>query len=397
MHMETKQDIFNEYKEKYFKARSEKRGGRAVLTQILDIVCEVTKMHRKAVVRKFNHLQTREPTTPEGRGRRVYYTPDVTAALKQVWDAGAEVCGELLHPIINEYVDIFIRDRDWHHSDSATGKLRSMSEGTVKLRVGTFMKARRTGKGVSSTSPSLLKHLIPIFHGDWSEKPPGSGQIDTVVHCGPTLIGDMAYTLNYTDVPTLWVVLRAQWNKSQEATHQGLSYIRDVLPWLLIYVHPDTGSEFINWFLKKWCDLVGIDMERSRPGKSNDNMHVEERNGHIVRKWIGYPRLDCREAVTALNCVYEVLNPYLNHFVASRRVIEKYEVNGRWKKRYEKVAKTPYQRVLAHPGISEEVKEKLRQEHALLNPAVLRKEIEKRIRHLYAVQRKQGATKVGVG
>ena len=92
-------------------------------------------------------------------------------------------------------------------------------------------------------------------------------------------------------------------------------------------------------------------MTRGRPNHSNDNMHVEERNGHIVRKWIGYQRLDCVEAIDALNAVYAVLCPYLNHFVASRRVIEKYEVDGKWKKRYEKVAKTPYQRVLENEHI----------------------------------------------
>jgi hypothetical protein len=349
-------------------------------------------MGRKSAIRKFKHLQTKEPTKEERRGRPRYYTNDVTAALKQLWIAGGEVCGESLHPMINEYIDILVRDNDWNHSDEATGKLRAMSQGTVKIRAELFMKAGRTGKGVSATSPSPLKHLIPIFHGDWSQKPPGSGQIDTVVHCGHTLVGDVVYTLNYTDVPTLWVLLRAQWNKGQVATRESLSLIRDRLVWPLLYVHPDTGSEFINWHLKLWCDsdAVKIDMGRSRPGHSNDNMHVEERNGHVVRRWIGYIRLDCPETVEALNAVYDVLNPYLNHFIASRRVIEKYEVNGKWKKKYEQVAKTPYQRVLAQEGVSEEHKETLRQEHVLLNPAVLRKEIENRVKALYDLQKKQG-------
>ena len=103
-------------------------------------------------------------------------------------------------------------------------------------------------------------------------------------------------------------------------------------------------------------------------------------------------RFDCEEAVDALNDVYAVLNPYLNHFIPSRRVIEKFEVNGKWKKKYEKVAKTPYQRVLEHPGISNEVKEKLQLEHAKLNPAVMKKEIDRLKAILYDVQRKHGKT-----
>jgi hypothetical protein len=119
-------------------------------------------------------------------------------------------------------------------------------------------------------------------------------------------------------------------------------------------------------------------------------MHVEERNGHVIRKHIGYVRLDCKEAVDALNNVYAVLSPYLNHFVASRRVLEKIEVGGKWKKKYEKVAKTPYQRVLGNEHITEEVKNKLKREHEKLNPAVMKKEIDRLKTILYDIQKKHG-------
>ena len=392
MTMETKQEIFERYKKEYFKARSKKRGGRKRCGEILNIVCDVSKMHRKAAIRKFSTIQTDDPSKVENRGRTLYYTPDVTAALKDIWDASNGLCGELLHPLIKEYFNILERDKLWKHSDEATGKLLAMSAGSVKERVSHFMRVKRKGRGFSSTSPSQLKHIIPIFHGDWSNKPPGTGQIDTVVHCGHTLAGDMIFTLNYIDVPVLWDILRAQWNKGQIATQESLAYIKSMLPWSMLEVHPDTGSEFINWHMKGWCDTKQIDMSRSRPNHSNDNMHVEERNGHIVRKYIGYIRLDCKEAVDALNDMYAVLCPYLNHFITSRRIIEKFEVNGKWKKKYEKVALTPYQRVLVHPDISEEVKEKLRIEHAKLNPLTMKQEIDRLIKILYDVQRKHGNT-----
>ena len=390
MNMETKKQIFERYKKEYFKVKTIKNGGRKMLTKILDTVCEVTGIQRKSAVRKFSRLQTRDSCGEETRGRPLRYTQDVTVALKEVWEAGGEVCGELTKPIIMEYVLIFQRDEMWNHSDEATGKLMAMSEGTVKSRVGGFMKARRKGRGFSSTSPSALKHIIPIFHGDWSKKPPGTGQVDTVAHCGHSLVGDIAYTLNYTDIPTLWIFLLAQWNKGQVSTQESLSLIKDNLPWNLIFIHPDSGSEFINWHLKGWCDTNNIEMTRSRPDHKNDNMHVEERNGHIVRKWIGYARLDCEEAVLALNDVYAVLCPYLNHFAASRRCVEKIEVNGKWKKKYEKTAKTPYQRALEHPDILPDVKERLRNEHEKLNPSVMKKEIERLKTILYDVQRKHG-------
>jgi len=390
--METQREVFARYKKQYFKARALKRGGKKLLTAILNTVCEVTGLQRKAAIRKFSRLQMKRSSGEESRGRPLYYTPDVTAALKEVWEAGGEVCGELLHPMMQEYILIFKKDRMWKHSDEATGKLCAMSEGTVKVQVGKFFKVRRKGRGFSGTSSSALKHIIPIFHGDWNKKSPGTGQLDTVVHCGHSLIGDLVYTLNYSDIPTLLVLLRAQWNKGQHATQENLSHIQSALPWKLIEVHPDTGSEFINWHMKKWCDTNNITMTRSRPNHKNDNAHVEERNGHIVRKWIGYVRLDCREAVDALNDMYAVLCPYLNHFVASRRCIEKIDVKGTWKKKYEKVAKTPYQRVMEHPDIPDTNKEKLRRKHEKLNPAVMKKEIERLKTVLYDVQRKHGAT-----
>jgi hypothetical protein len=389
MKMEAKNEVFYRYLKEYLKLRRQ-LGKRTELSAVISTIESVTGMGRKSIIRRLRNLQLRDPAQAEHRGRSVYYTPDTTAALKEVWETGSEVCGELLHPMVSEYISILIRDKLWKHSDEATGKLLSMSMGTMKNRINKFLKIRRKGRGVSSTSPSLLKHIIPIFHGDWSQKLAGTGQIDTVVHCGHSLRGDLVFTLNYIDVPTLWDILRAQWNKGQVATQESLLHIKEGLPWPLLEVHPDTGSEFVNWHMKGYCDTNDIIMTRSRPNHSNDNMHVEERNGHIVRKWIGYQRLDCVEAVDALNDVYAVLCPYLNHFVASRRVIEKYEVNGKWKKRYEKVAKTPYQRVLENEQIDEAIKEKLRLEHVTLNPQTMLKEIERLKKALYDTQRKYG-------
>ena len=121
-------------------------------------------------------------------------------------------------------------------------------------------------------------------------------------------------------------------------------------------------------------------------------MHVEERNGHVVRKYIGYIRLDCKEDVDDLNDVYKILCPYLNHFVASKRIIEKFEINGKWKKRYEKIAMTPYQRVLINENISEIIKEKLRQEHKRLNPWIMKKEFDRLKKVLYDRHKKYGTS-----
>lgn len=385
--MATKNEVFIRFLGEYLKAEKPRK------TEILNTVCAVTSMHRKSAVRKFRALQMRDPAKSERRGRAVEYGPDVTAALRNIWEAGSEVCGELLQPMVSEYIDILMRDRMWRHTATTTDQLRTMSLGTMKRRVGRFLKAGRGRKGLHATKPSALKTLIPVFTGPWEGKPPGYGQIDTVVHCGNTLLGDHAYTLNYTDVATMLVVPRAQWNKGQEATQHSMQAVKVRLPFPWLGAHPDTGSEFINAFVYRWCVAEGIELSRSRPSKKNDNMYVEERNGHVVRKFVGYQRLDCPEAVDALNAVYDVLTPYLMHFVAVRRTLLKEKVQSKYRRTYEKNPRTPYQRIIAHPAVDETVKVKLREWHVRLNPLALKRKIEKQLQYLYDIQRCYGQSK----
>lgn len=372
MNMATKKDIFQTHLTEWLKAKGDKKRRGEITRHI----CFVTGMHLKSVPRKFKRIQLRDPAHEEQRGRSEYYTPDVTAALKDVWEASDEACGELLHPMVHEYVSIMRRDGQWRHGEEATGKLLAMSERTMKRRVVLFMKRRGRRHGLSATKPSQLKRIIPIFKGPWSNLPPGHGQIDTVAHCGDTLAGNMIYTVNYTDAATYWVIPRAQWNKGQESTVESIREIRKRLPFQLLGLHPDTGSEFINWVAKRWCDTEHIDLSRSEPYKKNDNMYVEERNGHVVRKYIGWQRLDCYEVVPALNELYDVLAMYLNHFKAVRRTASKGKVGSRYVRKYETCAMTPCQRVLEHPVASSEVKQKLRAEHTTLNPLFLKRKID---------------------
>jgi hypothetical protein len=123
-----------------------------------------------------DNYSLRSPSAPTKRGRPCIYTPDVTAALHDLWVAASEICGELLHPVIADYVAILQRDDMWKHGEETTHKLLLMSEGLVKLRVGKFSKASRIHHGVSATKPSQLKELIPISTGPWKNKPPGYGQ-----------------------------------------------------------------------------------------------------------------------------------------------------------------------------------------------------------------------------
>lgn len=383
MVMATKKDILKTHLDGWMKCLKNRKK-RAEITKY---VAFVTGMHQKSVPRAFKREQMRDHGKTGGRGRPILYGPDVNAALKDIWDAANGPCGEILYPIIREYVEIMKRDGMWNHAPSVTNKLLSMKEHTVRRRVSSLRGKYSVQKGLSSTKPSALKSIIPIFKGPWKDLPPGNGQLDTVAHCGDTLLGDFIFTLNYTDVATYWIIPRAQWNKGQHATVKNMKYVKGHLPFKWLMGHPDTGSEFINWVAKEWFEQEGIALTRSEPGKKNDNMCVEERNGHVVRKYLSYIRLDAPDIVPIMNELYHELGLYLNHFMPVRRTIEKVRIGAKYKRTYEKTAMTPYQRVLSHVAISEETKQRLRAEHETLNPLRLKRKIDTLINKIYLLQK----------
>ncbi|KKU07749.1 MAG: hypothetical protein UX10_C0006G0020 [Candidatus Magasanikbacteria bacterium GW2011_GWA2_45_39] len=325
MNMTTKNNIYSEHLAAWLKAKNDKKKRGKIVAH----VCFVTGVHPKSVPRSFQRTQMRRPGLGERRGRREYYTPDVIAALKYVWDTASEPCAENLHGVLADYVRILKRDNNWRHSTEATTKLLAMSLGTMKKRVTKFTRKRFLVHGKNTTNPSSIHALIPVRSGDWDTATVGTAQIDTVAHCGHTLAGDFVYTVNATDVPTLWGARRAQLNKGQTVTVTSMAQMERQIPFPMVEWHPDSGSEFINWHCKDWCEKRGVKLTRSRPNRKNDNCFVEERNGHVVRHWVGYTRLDTAEVVAALNSVYDVLTPYLNHFVASRRIVSKERIGAR--------------------------------------------------------------------
>ena len=384
MNMAHKQGVFEEKLEAYLK------GGKKRKSEILDAIVEVSGLTRKGAIKRFRAMQMRDPCAVERRGRPRTYTQEVLAALKEVWEIGSESCGENLHPQIGEYIDIQIPEKKWKHGDEATTRLRSMSLGSVKAYVGRFIRTRRNFGGKGTTQKSSVISMVPIRMDGWDKAETGVTQVDTVAHCGAANAGDFDFTTNGTDVATLWGTRRAQWNKGQEATRISLEAMRKNSPFPWTEMHPDSGSEFINNHVLAYAKETDLRMTRSRPYHKNDNCYVEERNGHIVRAYVGYERLDVPATVDALNDLYAVLTPYLNHFIASRRIVKKERIGARWKVTREKVAKTPYQRVLEKYDISEEIKNKLRAEHSTLNPKTMKADIDRLTKRVHDIQRRYG-------
>lgn len=379
--MATRKEVFREHLQQYLEASKQEKG------EILDGLEKTLKMHRKAVVRSLNREMRRDTSTQHKKpGRRVVYDKRVTVALKQIWKISGEICAERLHDILGEYVRILTHDKMWTHDRVTTEMLCAMSMGTMKARIRGFSRST-AGKGISTTKPSNLKEIIPVRRGPWEDPEPGFGEIDTVVHSGTALAGAMAYTVNFTDITTGWVESAAQIGKGEEPTLASIKDIRNRLPFPLLGLDPDSGSEFINWHLKGWCDEETIELTRSRPNHKNDNAHIEQKNYAAVRKFLGYGRIDDPRAVVLMRKLYAGPHRlYINFFQPSMRCIGKVKVGSRYVRKYD-VAKTPYQRVLEHRDVDQEVKNELTRIYATLNPLVLRREIDGLIRAIFKAQR----------
>jgi len=389
----TMREIIRDKKQEYFKASVQDK------TKIIDSVVFVTNMRRKSVIKAFARERKRHRwDLPETRGRPKLYTAETEAALSFVWEQYDYPSAERLHPEMSEAVRIFQRDKMWGYSREATKQLLNMSLGAMKPRCGAMAKKKGLMRGLSTTKSGELLRSVPVFFGSWSGKPAGYGQVDTVVHSGPKLMGSMVYTVNYTDVATYWQEPVAQLNKSERATNDSLRTIRERLPFPMVGLHPDSGSEFINQVGVDWCKDNDIDLTRSRPSKKNDNCYVEQRNRVIVRKYVGYERYDCMQATVVMNELYEALRLYINFFQPTYKLIRKekrvlkadgVQAAKPYKRIYDKI-RTPHQRVLDRKDVDNEVKQNLRKQYETLNPKVLRDTIKSLTIKLHRTQKDQG-------
>jgi hypothetical protein len=349
-------------------------------TAILDALESTTGYQRKALVRRFRQLQLHPPpATSSGihAGPKAVYGPDVTAALRYVWGLAHEPSGERLHPELANLAISLQRHGHWTYGADTTDKLLAMSLITVKRRIAGFRKTQTIPrpKGLGSTKPSELKELIPIRRGPWDNPVPGYGEIDTVVHCGSTLQGDLTHTVQYTDVATLWVLLSGQWNKGRAATRNSIAAMRERLPFPLLGLDPDSGSEFVNWHLYDWCKREGIQLTRIRPGKKNDHGRIEQKNYANVRQFVGYVRLDRAEQAALLNELYQTLELYLNYFIPSRKCIRKERIGSKYKRVYD-TAQTPYARTLANGTVPEATKDRLQATYEQLDLLQLKQQLD---------------------
>ena len=192
----------------------------------------------------------------------------------------------------------------------------------MEISIGTVKKIVRKTKRRSlirirgTTRPgSLLKNQIAIRYGDWKDINPGWCETDTVAHCGDNVAGEFIYSLDVIDLYSGWSEQAAIWGKGEMATKHEMDKIRKRLPFKMLGLNPDNGSEFINWQLYRYCKKNEISLTRTRSYHKNDNPHIEQKNWTAIRQLIGYSRLNKRKQQYLLNDLYESeWRLYINFF-----------------------------------------------------------------------------------
>lgn len=325
-----------------------------------------------------------------GRRRRRRRKPsyDVTQLLphvKALWEMGDYICGKRLAAFIFDALPALARSKEMPIPRKLQKQILRMSPATLdrmlkKERAKHLLKARH------GTKPgTLLKHQIPVrTFAQWNDAAPGFSELDLVAHAGGNANGDFCQTLTVTDVATGWTENCAVPNKAQSFVFQAIKDIRQRLPFPLLGIDSDNGSEFINHHLKTYCDTEHITFTRSRAHRSNDNCYVEQKNYTVVRRTVGYQRYDTAEEILLLNRIYTSLRLYVNFFQPSMKLISKTRDGSKVSKRYDRPL-TPFRRVLAHAAVSPAIKQRLRRRFITLNPAELKRTINTLVQRLTCI------------
>ena len=359
-------------------------GCRAKKTKILDEFCAVCGLNRKYAIRLLHKKLKKIQQKP---GRKSQYKYDrLLVPLKTIWLAADQMCSKKLKVAIREWLPHYEQEKGLL-DDVTRGQLYAISPSTID-RLLKPIRVQYPQKGLCGTKPGrLLKNQIPIKTDNWDVTQPGFLEADTVAHCGNSLSGNFVWSLTLTDILTAWTECRATWNKGSAGVVNQINDVEKNLPFEILGYDCDSGSEFLNHHLIRYFmeRKKPVQFTRSRPYHKNDNAHVEQKNWTHVRHLFGYDRFDKPELVELMNDLYKnEWSHYQNHFCPTMKLVEKIKINSRYHKRYDKPM-TPYLRLIASGHISQEVKDRLREQHRKLNPFELKRIIEQKLKNIFTL------------
>jgi hypothetical protein len=381
MSLKSKRELLEVVRPRYLKAGKDEK------QKMLDEFTFATGYHRKYAIRVLkNQIQVQNHLKRKTKTYQPMYRGEVVQALEQIWEIYGQICSKRLHPILPEAIKVLERCKEIELSKDTKELLLKISSASIDRCLRPVRC--KSPHGLRTTKPgSLLKGLIPVqTFTAWDEERPGFMEIDLVAHCGSTTEGQYLNTLTCTDISTGWTDVTALAHRSQQIVSTAIHRMRQRLPFALLGIDSDNGSEFINDLLYRYCLDEKVTFTRSRPYQKNDQAHVEQKNWSVVRHTVGYDRWETEQELALLESIYDDLRLYINFFQPSFKLITKERIGNRTLKRYD-TAKTPYQRLLERKDISFESKARLINLYLQLNPAQLRRSIDLKTAKLWKISR----------
>jgi hypothetical protein len=365
-----------------------RRASHAEKRRILDEFIHNTGYHRKYALALLHGPLPERNAPPKRRTRRhtPKYPATIRAPLVTLWQAANGICGKRLVPFLPELITALERHQELRLESYLRTLLLEISPATVD-RLLRHERQVRQPRGLGTTKPgTLLKQQIPVrTFSTWNETRPGFLEVDLVAHCGQNAEGEYLHTLVLTDLYTAWTVCVALPNRSQQQVSAALARVRASLPFPLLGLDSDNGSEFINANLLRYCQQERITFTRSRPYRKNDQAHVEQKNWTHVRQFVGHGRYTGSPAHRVLTALYEPLNLYMNFFQPTLKLVAKQQVGGKVRKRYD-TARTPYQRIQQVSEVSADTSKAFGLLYETLNPVALLRQLDRLQRQLWTLE-----------
>ena len=342
----------------------------------------VTGMHRKSLIRL-----VRGPTLerkPRSRSRGRTYGPEVEDAIGVVWESLDYVCAERLTPALVPTARHLEGFGELVLTADLEAQLSRISRATVQRLMGKLSQDMPRLPRRGPEQANRLRREIPMGRLPWNTTEPGHFEADLVHHCGASSSGEYVHTLQLVDVATGWSERVAVLGRSQRAMEAGFRRILKRLPFPILQLHPDNGSEFFNdHMIRFWGEhIVGLKLSRSRPYRKNDNRIVEQKNDTLVRAYLGYDRLDTGTQYVSLNVLYDRMWVYYNLFQPVLHLRSKAVVDGRLKRRWDRAC-TPYDRVLDSGILRPRQQARLALMYSRTNPRHLRRQIYQGLERLW--------------
>ena len=347
--------------------------------RILDEFVALTGYHRKHALRLLNAVA--QSMKPRKTQRARIYDEAVGEALIMLWEASDRICGKRLKPLLPVLLPALERHGHLRLDEGVQARLLSVSAATID-RILSGPRAGASGRRRRNRAKPAVRANVPVrTFADWNDPLPGFLEIDLVAHCGENAGGSYANTLVLTDIASGWIECIPLLVRESSLIADGLERLRSSMPFPLRGIDSDNGSEFINETVVAYCVKHRIEFTRARPHRKNDQAWVEQKNGSVVRRLVGYGRLEGVAAAEALSRLYGASRLFVNFFQPSFKLAEKKRVGSRVSKRYHP-PETPCARLMASPAIEAAMKERLHAVLVTLDPLKLLDEIRTVQQHI---------------